>query len=131
MALPAAKLIDYRQSIERVGIVGDVHEPIIFSPLVNPVLIKRAKTYRVISQSGSATAWFGFLVPPAPLFADALISQPQISIECVNHQRKEHRTSWQYVMVVADDEWADEAAFHTWVLSASAWPTSPTFKAAT
>jgi hypothetical protein len=126
--MPSAELIEWQQSIERVGQVDPTYRIATFAANVAPLAVKAPKALRVVTQSGTAVAWFGRYKPPAPAVVGALLVADPV-IEVVRSAELEfvYSTRWQYVYLVADDQWADDAAFAAFVADNTRWPTSISF----
>lgn len=110
------RLLSYEQDLDEVTI-DTAYDIVEFDGDVDPILVEKRKTLRVLVQSGWAIAFGVYLNAPAPLFPDALIGRPQIKRNRVE-QSNEYRTTWTYMMALdASDSY--DYTVHT------RWPTSP------
>lgn len=110
-----ANLTDWKQSLKEVS-PNFHYEPREYSGL-DPVLVKAKKQVRAMTQSGYAVGWMCTVKAPAPLFPDALLAPIEITIEPVESDGIELKTTWSYVMAIDDDYVIPYAA-------AAAWPAS-------
>ena len=92
-------LVEWEQSVQLID-VGPFYEPRTFAG-VSPVLIRRDRTFRVLTQRGTAVGLRRQPLPPDPLLPETRLDPSGPSRERPSPDR--YKVSWNYVMAAPDD----------------------------
>lgn len=113
------RIKSFSQTISRQTMTGawDMHQFV----GAEPILVGKNPTLNIVTQSGRAVCYDGWLTVPAALFPDQLIEQPVIERQRLTPI--EFEITWQYVMVCDDTDYG--SLDHHALVKA---PESPTFE---
>ncbi len=100
-------LVKYEQFVDVIDGAAVMYRPIQFFGAA-PLLARQPGGFKIVTQTGQATAWRKKFNPPAALFAARLIEPPRSTVRRVSPD--EWETSWQYVMAVDGATAVDQIA---------------------
>ncbi len=118
------RLLQFSQTLDEVE-AGDAYRIVQFSGDVTPLIVRQDNTLRILSQSGEAVCFGVYLVPPAPLFPDALLDR--VKVTRVRVGPKEYKTTWSYVMALDNADTYNKFTHTRWPADPATTPgfTSP------